>query len=144
MVVIKGMHFRDVKYQRSVLLLHVCIATNCRYLGQLESNGYCYSLFRNNPELVPKLTSDRRLAAPRCSKSQQLRHFLRSLPRRRTTFPTREFQTPTLFDSPSNEIQLENGLAIRIESRLSATKSGTGLPARLISTVYLCLAIQCN
>lgn len=32
-------------------------AANRRYLGQRESNGYCYSLFRNNPKLVRELTS---------------------------------------------------------------------------------------
>lgn len=46
---------------------HTCTAANRRYLGQRESNGYCYSLFRNNLEFVGKLMSP-----PNCRSTKML------------------------------------------------------------------------
>ena len=117
----------------------VCTAANRRrYLGQLESNGYCYSLFRKLPT---KLT---RVCVCVCSALEDAGNFndiaprtyhLSLLSRRRGTLPAREFQTEprrvASFDSPpSSGIQSENGLADRVASR----PIGHGIANRIITS----------
>lgn len=77
---------------------HVCTAANRRYLGQHESNGYCYSLFRNNPKLVRELTS--RVASSKAWWRRGDRGSKISIvtppAAQRGSLPARQIQTPSL------------------------------------------------